>query len=178
LCRDEVYLLSLFVSLQIQRKIGIGDKIMNPKTATIEDAIAVAAQVHKGQTDKSGAPYILHPLRLMMQMETETEMIVAVLHDVVEDSRDKGEIQWTFGRLREYGFSEEVLTALDCVTNRAGESYDEFVKRASKNPIARRVKVADLEDNMNIKRIGELKLNDLERLKKYHRSWSYLNKTE
>jgi (p)ppGpp synthase/HD superfamily hydrolase len=157
---------------------GNGNKSMNNKTATIEDAIAIAAQVHKGQTDKSGAPYVLHPLRLMMQMETEAEMMVAVLHDVVEDSRDKGENQWTFEKLREYGFSEEVLAALDCVTNRADESYDEFVKRASRNPIAHRVKIADLEDNMNIKRIGELKLNDLKRLEKYHRSWSYLKNLE
>lgn len=148
------------------------------KPASLEDAIAIAAMVHKGQTDKAGAPYILHPLRLMMRMKTEAEMMVAVLHDVVEDSRESGEDGWTFEKLRAAGFSDEVLAALDCVTNRTGESYDKFIIRAANNPIARRVKIADLEDNMNIRRISEIKPKDLERLEKYHRSWSYLNNTE
>ncbi len=141
---------------------------------TLEKAIEIAAQVHRGQKDKAGASYILHPLRLMMRMQTETEMMVAVLHDAVEDSRGHGENKWTFGRLREYGFSEEVIAALECVTDKPGESYDDFIRRASQNPVARRVKIADLEDNMNILRIGELKTKDLERLEKYHRSWQFL----
>jgi (p)ppGpp synthase/HD superfamily hydrolase len=144
--------------------------------ATIEDAIQIAAQVHQGQKDKAGKPYILHPLRLMMRVQSETEMMVAVLHDVVEDSRDKPrqEDRWTIERLRDYGFSEEVLEALQGVTNKPGESYEEFIERAATNPVARRVKIADLEDNMNILRIGEIKQKDLERLEKYHRSWRAL----
>src|SRR5689334_3011231 len=130
------------------------------RPATLEDAIAIAATVHKGQTDKAGAPYILHPLRLMMQMKTEAEMMVAVLHDVVEDSREQ-EDGWTFEKLRAAGFSDEVLAALDCVTNRTGESYDEFIIRAAANPVARRVKIADLEDNMNIRRMSEMRPKDL-----------------
>ncbi len=136
--------------------------------ATIEDSIAIAAEAHKGVKDKAGAAYILHPLRMMMRLKTEAEMITAILHDVVEDTG------WTIEKLRAQGFSEEVLEAVDCVTNKEGESYEKFIERAGRNPIARRVKIADLEDNMNIQRIGELKPKDLERLEKYHRSWRIL----
>jgi (p)ppGpp synthase/HD superfamily hydrolase len=142
------------------------------KTATLEDAISIAALAHKGQTDKAGNPYLLHPLRMMMRMKTEAEMMTAILHDVVEDS------DWTFEGLREAGFSEEVLTAIDRVTNREDESYAQFIERAKQNPIARQVKIADLEDNMNILRIGEIQPKDLERLEKYHKSWRLLTKVE
>jgi (p)ppGpp synthase/HD superfamily hydrolase len=142
---------------------------MNNKTATLEDAITIAAQAHKGQTDKAGAPYILHPLRLMMQMKTESEMMTAILHDVVEDS------DWTIEKLREQGFSEEVLEALECVTNREGESYEQFIERAGTNPIARRVKIADLEDNMDVKRLESLTEKDATRIAKYLRAWTSLN---
>lgn len=138
------------------------------KIATIEDAVSVAARAHKGQKDKAGAPYLLHPLRMMLQMDSETAMIAAVLHDVVEDT------DWTLKRLREAGFAEEVVEAVDCLTHREGESYEEFVERVRANPISRQVKVADLEDNMNIRRIGQLGAKDLERLEKYHRAWRVL----
>jgi (p)ppGpp synthase/HD superfamily hydrolase len=138
------------------------------KTATVEDAISIAAQAHKGQTDKAGAPYLLHPLRLMLRMDSEAAMMAAVLHDVVEDT------DWTLERLREEGFSDEVLEAVDCLTHREGESYPEFVERVRANPVARQVKIADLEDNMNIRRISQLGAKDLERLEKYHRAWCVL----
>ena len=136
--------------------------------ATLERAILIAAQAHLGQRDKAGAPYILHPLRLMMRMESEPAMIAAVLHDVVEDS------DWTLEQLRGEGFSEEVLQAVDCLTSREGEAYDEFISRAKANAVARRVKIADLEDNMNVKRIGEITPKDLARIEKYHRAWRAL----
>jgi (p)ppGpp synthase/HD superfamily hydrolase len=101
-------------------------------------------------------------------MESEAAMIVAVLHDVVEDS------DWTLEQLRSEGFSEEVLQAVDCVTHREGESYDEFVERVRANAIACNVKIADLEDNMNVKRIGEMTPKDLARIEKYHRAWRIL----
>lgn len=138
------------------------------KIATIEDAISVAARAHKGQKDKAGTPYLLHPLRMMLRMDSETAMMAAVLHDVVEDT------DWTLERLRDAGFAEEVVEAIDCLTHREGESYEEFVGRVRANPIARQVKVADLEDNMNIRRIGQLGAKDLERLEKYHRAWRVL----
>ena len=136
--------------------------------AIIEDAVSIAAQAHRGQKDKAGAPYLLHPLRMMLRMDTEAAMMAAVLHDVVEDT------DWTLERLREVGFSEEVLEALDCLTHREGESYQQFVERVRTNPIARQVKIADLEDNMNVRRINRLGPRDLERLEKYHRAWRAL----
>ncbi len=136
--------------------------------ATLEKAIQIAAQAHAGQKDKSGAPYILHPLRMMMRMESEATMIAAVLHDVVEDS------DWTLEQLRGEGFSEEVLQVVDCLTSRGGESYDEFIARVETSAIARQVKIADLEDNMNVKRIGEMTPKDLARIEKYHRAWRRL----
>ena len=145
-----------------------GVRISMTKTATVEDAISIAAQAHKGQKDKAGAPYLLHPLRMMMRMNSETAMMAAVLHDVVEDT------DWTLGRLHEAGFSVEVIKAVDCLTHREGESYEQFVERVRTNPIARQVKIADLEDNMNIRRIGQLGAKDLERLEKYHRAWCVL----
>jgi (p)ppGpp synthase/HD superfamily hydrolase len=138
------------------------------KVATIEDAISVAAQAHKGQKDKAGAPYLLHPLRMMLRMDSEATMMAAVLHDVVEDTR------WTLEQLREEGFSDEVLEAVDCLTHRDGESYQEFVGRVQTNAIARQVKIADLEDNMNIRRINQLGAKDFERLEKYHKAWCAL----
>lgn len=138
---------------------------MSNKTATIDDAIQIAAEAHKGIKDKAGAPYILHPLRMMMRMKTESEMMTAILHDAVEDS------DWTIERLRERGFSEDVLEAVESVTNREGESYEKFIERAGKNPIAKQVKIADLEDNMDIKRLNALTDKDANRLAKYLKSW-------
>jgi (p)ppGpp synthase/HD superfamily hydrolase len=136
--------------------------------ATVEDAVSIAARAHRGQKDKAGATYLLHPLRMMLRMDTEATMMAAVLHDVVEDT------EWTFERLREAGFSEEVLEAIDCLTHREGESYQEFVERVRTNPIARQVKIADLEDNMNVRRINQIGPKELERLEKYHRAWRVL----
>ncbi len=136
--------------------------------ATVEDAVSIAARAHRGQTDKAGAPYLLHPLRLMLRMDTEAAMMAAVLHDVVEDT------EWTLERLREAGFPEEVLEAVDCLTRREGESYQEFVERVRTNPVARQVKLADLEDNMNVRRMNQLGPKELERLEKYHRAWRVL----
>lgn len=140
------------------------------KTATLEDAVSIAASAHRGQKDKAGAPYLLHPLRMMMRMGSEAAMMAAVLHDVVEDT------DWTLERLRERGFPAEVLEAVDCLTHRDGESYEEFVGRVGKNEIAKQVKIADLEDNMNVLRIGRLGAKDLGRLEKYHRAWRALTK--
>src|SRR5258708_26393989 len=139
--------------------------------STLARAIAVAAQAHIDQQDKSGAPYILHPLRMMLRMDTEPEMRGAVLHDVVEDT------EWSIDKLRSEGFPEVVLTAVESVTHRAGESYDAFVARAAANPIGRKVKLADLEDNMDVKRIDDLSDRDVERIRKYHRAWRLLSNT-
>ena len=129
--------------------------------STLERAIAIAAKVHAGQVDKAGAPYILHPIRVMMKVSTPEERIAAVLHDVIEDS------DHTFEGLRREGFSEEIVEAIDALTRRREESYMEFVTRAGANPIARRVKIADLEDNCDLSRIKDPKERDYKRLEKY-----------
>ncbi len=129
--------------------------------ATLERALVIAAEAHQGTTDKGGAPYILHPLRLMHQMTTSDERIVALLHDVVEDS------PWTLDALRAEGFPEEIVSAVDGLTRREGETYDNFIGRGVTNPLARRVKLADIEDNMDVRRLGEFCEKDLERLQRY-----------
>jgi (p)ppGpp synthase/HD superfamily hydrolase len=134
----------------------------------LEKAIAIAVEAHRGQKDRAGAPYILHPLRVMARVQSEPEKIVAILHDVVEDT------DWTLERLKQQGFSDDILQAIDCVTKREGEPYDDFVKRSAPNPLARRVKLADLEDNMDIRRLNEVAPKDLERLNKYRKAWEYL----
>jgi (p)ppGpp synthase/HD superfamily hydrolase len=137
--------------------------------AALEEAIALAVEVHKGQMDKSGQPYILHALRVMFRMSDEVEQIVGILHDVVEDSA------MTFGDLRQMGFSEEVIEALDGVTRRDYETYSEFIARSQHHPISRRVKLADLEDNMDMRRLsGKVTKTDLKRLRRYRRAWGYL----
>lgn len=136
--------------------------------STLEKAIQIAVQAHTGQTDKAGAPYILHPLRLMFQMRSETEQITAVLHDVVEDS------DWSLDALRAEGFSEEIISAIDSLTRRQGQSYTAFIARIKENSLARRVKLADIEDNMNMTRISIFTETDANRLEKYHRAWKSL----
>ena len=135
----------------------------------LDDAIMIASSAHKGQVDRAGKPYILHPLRLMMKMQCEESMIAAVLHDVVEDSPD-----WDLDRLRAAGFSENVVTAVGCLTKIEGEDYGSYVQRAAQHPIARMVKIADLEDNMNIRRIDSISEEDSRRIAKYHKYWRML----
>ncbi len=130
----------------------------------LDQAIKIAVDAHAGQKDKAGKPYILHPLRVMLKLQGETERIVAVLHDVVEDS------DWTLEGLRDEGFPAEVLEALDCLTRRENETYEAFVKRASTNPIARVVKIADLQDNMDLGRIDKPAERDLARVRKYQKA--------
>lgn len=135
---------------------------------TLEDAIGLAVEAHRGQTDKIGQPYVLHVLRVMFRCETEVERIVAVLHDVVEDTGR------SFDDLRRLGYSEEILAALDCVTKRDGESYEQFVERAAQNPVARRVKLADLDDNMDVRRLTAVSQKDADRLDRYVKAWRRL----
>lgn len=135
---------------------------------TLEDAIALAVEAHRGQRDKAGQTYILHPLRVMMRLETEAERMTALLHDVVEDT------PYTLDRLRELGYPEEVLGALDCLTKREGESYEAFIERVRPHPLARRVKLADLEDNMDVRRLPAVGPKEAERLARYRAAWARL----
>jgi (p)ppGpp synthase/HD superfamily hydrolase len=137
----------------------------------LEDALALAVQAHHGQRDKAGQPYILHPLRVMMRLESEAERTVALLHDVVEDT------PWTLERLRALGYPEGVLAALDALTRREGETYEAFIERLRPDPLARRVKLADLEDNMDVRRLTQVTPEDTERLARYRAAWARLRES-
>jgi (p)ppGpp synthase/HD superfamily hydrolase len=133
--------------------------------STLERAIALAATVHSGQHDKAGAPYILHPLRMMMKMKTVETQMAAVLHDVIEDCGV------TLTMLVYEGFPASVVEAVGALTkkivNGVEEPYEEFIRRAAQNPIARLVKLADLEDNMDLSRIAQPTEKDHGRVQKY-----------
>ncbi len=137
--------------------------------STLERAVVIAATAHEGQRDKADAPYILHPLRVMLRVTTEAERITAVLHDVVEDCEG-----WSFERLLEEGFSAAIIEALQSVTKREGEAYEDFVKRACENPIGRRVKLSDLHDNCDLSRISNPTAKDHERITRYQRAIAYI----
>lgn len=134
----------------------------------LERAIELAVHYHKGQQDKQGQPYILHPLHLMMQMQNEAEMITAVLHDTIEDT------PLTLNDLREEGFPEAVLTALALLTHDKTVPYLTYIKQIKANPLARAVKQADLTHNMTLQRLPQLTEKDQMRLAKYHRAWQLL----
>ena len=137
--------------------------------STLEKAIEIATEAHKGQYDKAGNDYIGHPLRIMDVGRTEEEKIVGVLHDVVEDT------EWTFAQLAAEGFSQEVIDALQCVTKLSeNENYDDFIERVKKNPLATAVKINDLSDNMDIRRLPYLSDKDVKRLKKYLKAYKKL----
>jgi len=140
--------------------------------STLDKAILIAAEAHQDQKDRYGNPYILHPIRLMMKMESETEKIVAILHDVVEDS------DWTFDQLRRKGFSEEIISAVDRLTKRENEPYFEYIERTKQNSTALKVKLADLEDNMDLQRIEQISEKDLKRLERYHQAWKLLKEND
>ena len=137
--------------------------------STLERAIQIATEAHKGQFDKAGREYIGHPIRVMEMGRTEDEKIVGVLHDVIEDT------DWTFERLEAEGFSQEVINALRCVTKTSeNENYDDFIDRVKKNPLAIAVKINDLTDNMDIRRLPYLSDKDVKRLKKYLKAYKRL----
>lgn len=118
--------------------------------SSLERAIVIASEAHAGQVDKAGAPYILHPLRVMLGVEGVEARIAAVLHDVVEDT------EWTLDGLRAEGFGEAVVAAVDALTRRDGEIYLDFCRRAAENAIARHVKLADVSDNLDPRRLETL----------------------
>ena len=134
----------------------------------IEKAIQIVVKAHEHQRDKAGQPYIFHLLRVMERGNTKTEKICGILHDLVEDT------DWTFEKLKKEGFSDEVLGVLDCVTRRENEDYDAFIYRISQNPIAIKVKLNDLQDNMDIRRLKTITDKDKERLNKYLKAYHYL----
>ena len=140
------------------------------KKLYLDRAIELAKQHHEGQTDKAGKPYIEHPLRVMNQVESEEEKTVAVLHDIVEDTNI------SLNDLRNEGFSEEVVSAVECLTKQDGENYDSYIERISFNPLAVKIKLADLEDNSDLTRLPEVTDKDLERIEKYDKALEKLTR--
>ena len=150
----------------------------------LEKAIKIAVEAHTGQVDKGGNPYILHPLRVMLSLDSEEERIVGVLHDVVEDCEG-----WTWQRLKEPGCSDKLIEALKSVSktpdeekqfkemddpNKKMDHYLQFIKRAKANKIGRHVKAADIRDNLDISRIDDITERDINRLNRYKKALSIL----
>ena len=132
----------------------------------LEEAILIATRAHMGQVDKGNQPYILHPLRVMLRLQTEEERTVGVLHDVIEDT------SVTIEDLRKQGISKEVLEALEHIAKGKQEPYMEYISRVIQNPLALKVKKCDLEDNMNRSRLEKVTEKDEARLKKYELAYS------
>ena len=138
--------------------------------ATLEKAIEIATKAHTGQTRKDGSPYILHPLTIMFNVNTIEEKMVAVLHDVVEDT------DVTLEEIAAEGFSPEVIEGVRLMTHTQDLSYEDYIERLKNNTIARKVKLADMRNNIQLLPIPEIKDKDLERCRKYHRFIRYLEK--
>jgi len=138
--------------------------------ATLQRALEIAVESHKEQKQKDGSPYAFHPIRLALSLAGEDQKIVALLHDVVEDT------SWTFDDLIGEGFSDSVIVALRQLTHTDGSPYEDYVERIAPNPLARAVKMADLTDNMDLKRIPAPTSKDFARIEKYHRAWRRLER--
>ena len=129
--------------------------------STLERALEIAAEAHAGQQDKAGQPYILHPIRVMLTVKTMDERMAALLHDTVEDT------SITLDDLASAGFSSDVVNAVQALTKSEGESRIDAAKRAVQNIIARQVKLADVADNMDMRRIPNPTTEDYARLEQY-----------
>ena len=139
-----------------------------PYTAMTKKALRLCFEAHKDQIDKSGLPYVFHPFHLAEQMTDEDCVIVALLHDVMEDT------DYTSDDLRNMGFSEDVLTALTLMTHKDNTPYLEYVARLKGNRIARMVKLADLRHNSDLSRLETITEKDLKRVEKYKKAIALL----
>ena len=134
----------------------------------LELAISLAVKAHMGQRQKDGTPYILHPLHLMLQQNEPKAQIVAILHDVVEDTGV------SFAELEQLSLSADILTAIRLLTHEASVPYFQYIRQIKPNALARQVKLADLQHNMDSRRLPSLRPKDMERLLKYHEAWRIL----
>ena len=135
----------------------------------IDIALAIAKKAHAGQVDKAGVDYIQHPLYVASQIKTEQEKAVALLHDVLEDS------DITVADLLAYGLSNEVVTAVQTLTKKKGQSYQDYLGKVKSNNLARVVKLADLKHNSDLLRLKTVSNTDYERVKKYKNAIRYLS---
>jgi (p)ppGpp synthase/HD superfamily hydrolase len=133
-------------------------------------AMQISFQAHKDQVDKSGIPYIFHPIHLAEQMETEEAVIVALLHDVVEDT------DWSINDLKQAGFSKDIIDALLLLTHSAEIEYLDYIGKIkqSSNQYAKIVKIADLKHNSDISRFEHIDEGISKRIEKYTKAISIL----
>jgi (p)ppGpp synthase/HD superfamily hydrolase len=138
----------------------------------LSKALGLAVEAHHGQLQKNGDPYILHPLHVMMQMETTTEKIIAILHDVIEDT------PVSLRDLEDEGFPPLVVETVALLTRLPETPYEDYIERIRPNRLARRIKLADLQHNMDIRRMPSVDAHAAERLARYHKAWRYLLSAE
>ena len=141
----------------------------NMKQSQSEKAYEIAKRAHLGQIDKAGEDYIKHPEKVASFVNSDEEKAVAYLHDVIEDT------ELTLEDLREYGFSEEVLKAVDVITKKKGQDYQTYLNSVKENKLARVVKLADLRHNSDLTRLINITEKDVERREKYQKAIDFLN---
>lgn len=146
------------------------ERLGEPEPEIYRHAMEICVKAHKCQKDKAGEDYVMHPIRVAQKCISPNAKVVALLHDTIEDT------DVTADYLRNEGFPEEIIGAVLSVTKQEGENYEDFVRRASENTIGREVKIADLEDNMDVRRLKEITDEDVARLRKYLSAWQYLIK--
>ena len=139
------------------------------KQSQSKKAYEIAKKAHLGQVDKAGEDYIKHPEKVASFVKTDEEKAVAYLHDVIEDT------ELTLEDLYEYGFSKEVLEAVDIITKKRGEDYQSYLNSVKKNKLARAVKLADLRHNSDLTRFTEVTEKDIKRKEKYQKAIDFLN---
>lgn len=137
-------------------------------TELTNKAIKIAFEAHAGQLDRSGLPYVLHPIHVAEQMKDEDTCVVALLHDVIEDT------DITLEDLRTYGFTEAQLEGVRLMTRLEDEDYFDYVRNLKDNPIARAVKIEDLKHNSDKARISVMTDDDQKRLEKYKKALEIL----
>jgi hypothetical protein len=137
-------------------------------TELTNKAIKIAFEAHAGQLDRSGLPYVLHPIHVAEQMKDEDTCVVALLHDVIEDT------DMTLEDLRTYGFTEAQLEGVRLMTRLEDEDYFDYVRNLKDNPIARAVKIEDLKHNSDKARISVMTDDDQKRLEKYKKALEIL----
>ena len=139
------------------------------KPFQIEKAYELAKKAHLGQVDKAGEAYIKHPEKVASFVKTDEEKAVAYLHDIIEDT------ELTLEDLGEYGFSKEVIEAVDIITKKRGEDYQSYLNSVKKNKLARAVKLADLRHNSDLTRLAKVTEKDIKRKEKYQKAIDFLN---
>lgn len=135
----------------------------------LDKALRLAVQVHSGHVDRGGRPYLLHILQVVAGCKDDLDSAtLAALHDVVEDST------LTLKDLREQGFPAQIVEGVDALTRRDGEAYEDAIERAAKNALARKVKLSDLESNLDVRRLTQVTASDIGRLERYTKAWKRL----